>query len=100
MYKKIFLSMLFLLLFSSSAFTETRARFLFIGDIMTHQQQLDAAIYKGTYDFSPQFRRVKPLLEDAFLVGNLETTFSGTNKKLKYSGYPLFNVRFERRIKN
>ena len=98
--RKIFLLTILLLLCETfSATAETRARFLFIGDIMTHQQQLDAAIYKGkdktlkgTYDFSPQFRRVKKLLEDSFLVGNLETTFSGTGKKLKYSGYPLFNT--------
>ena len=98
--RKIFLLTILLLLCETfSAAAETRARFLFIGDIMTHQQQLDAAIYKGkdktlkgTYDFSPQFRRVKKLLEDSFLVGNLETTFSGTGKKLKYSGYPLFNT--------
>ena len=96
---KKFLAFIFLLLSVSTADAAERARFIFIGDIMTHQQQLDAAIYKGndkelkgTYDFSPQFRRVKPLLENSFLVGNLETTFSGTNKKLKYSGYPLFNT--------
>ena len=63
----------------SNAFAETRARFIFIGDIMVHDQQLDAAKKKdGTYDFSPSFRRVKPLLQDSFLVGNLETVFAGT----------------------
>ena len=72
---------------------ETRARFIFIGDIMVHDQQLDAAKRKGgTYDFSPSFRRIKPLLKDAFLVGNLETVFAGTGKKLKYAGFPLFNT--------
>ena len=78
---------------------ETKARFIFIGDIMVHQQQLDAALYKGkdksrkgTYDFNPQFRRIKLLIEDSFLVGNLETVFAGTGKRLHYSGYPLFNT--------
>ncbi|MBQ7559341.1 MAG: CapA family protein [Synergistaceae bacterium] len=96
---KKFLACIFIFLFTSASGAETRARFLFIGDIMTHQQQLDAARYKGkdkeligTYDFSPQFRRVKPLIENAFLVGNLETTFSGTGKKLKYAGFPMFNT--------
>ena len=96
--RKIFLCLaVFMLALPAGA--DTEARFIFIGDIMTHQQQLDAARYKGkdkemigTYDFSPQFRRVKPLLEDAFLVGNLETTFSGTGKRLKYAGYPMFNT--------
>ncbi len=97
--KKNFLAFLFIFLLASTVRAETRARFLFIGDIMTHQQQLDAARYKGkekeligTYDFSPQFHRVKPLIKDAFLVGNLETTFSGTGKKLRYAGFPMFNT--------
>ena len=60
------------LMLCGGASAETRARFLFIGDIMVHDQQLDAARKKdGTYDFSPSFRRVKPLFEGAFLVGNL-----------------------------
>ena len=84
---------LMLLLFCGCSFAETRARFLFIGDIMIHDQQLDAARLKdGTYNFSPSFRRVKPLLKDSFLVGNLETVFAGTGKKLRYAGFPLFNT--------
>lgn len=75
------------------ACAEMRARFLFIGDIMIHDQQLDAARLKdGTYNFSPSFRRVKPLLSDSFLVGNLETVFAGTGKKLRYAGFPFFNT--------
>ena len=82
-----------LIMICGCAYGETRGRFLFIGDIMIHDQQLDAAKRKdGTYDFSPSFRRVKPLLSDAFLVGNLETVFAGTGKKLRYAGFPLFNT--------
>lgn len=82
-----------LMMICSCAYGETRARFLFIGDIMIHDQQLDAAKRKdGTYDFSPSFRRVKPLLRDSFLVGNLETVFAGEGKKLRYAGFPLFNT--------
>ena len=82
-----------LLVFCNCAHSETKARFLFIGDIMVHDQQLDAAKLKdGSYDFSPSFRRVKPLLIDDFLVGNLETVFAGTGKKLKYAGFPFFNT--------
>ena len=76
----------------ASACAETRARFLFIGDIMVHDQQLDAARTKEGWDFSPSFRRIKPLFEDAFLVGNLETVFAGTGRKLKYAGFPFFNT--------
>ena len=91
---------LFLIIFLSLCFcvsseAETKARFVFIGDIMAHQQQLDAAFKKGTYDFSPQFRRIRPLIENSFLIGNLETTFSGTGekgRKLRYAGYPMFNT--------
>lgn len=82
-----------LMLICGCAYGDTRARFLFIGDIMIHDQQLDAAKRKdGTYDFSPSFRRVKPLLRDSFLVGNLETVFAGEGKKLRYAGFPLFNT--------
>ena len=95
--KKIFTVSLILLLFSVvTSYAETRARFLFIGDIMVHDQQLDAAKTGDTYDFSPSFRRIKPLFKDAFLVGNLETVFAGTvspsGKKLKYAGFPFFNT--------
>lgn len=82
-----------ILLNCSASFSETRARFLFIGDIMVHDQQLDAAKKKdGSYDFSPQFRRIKPIFENEFLIGNLETVFAGTGKKLKYAGFPFFNT--------
>ena len=91
MLKKFFLAAILIFL-ASMASAESRARFLFIGDIMAHQQQLDAANHKGVYDFSPQFRRVRPLIEDSFLVGNLETVFAGNEGKLKYSGYPMFNT--------
>ena len=100
--KKLFLSFLVIMCFVLPASSDEKIRMLFVGDIMTHQQQLDAAKYKGkdktkfnTYDFSNQFRRIKPIIEDSFLVGNLETVFAGTiqnNKKLNYSGYPLFNT--------
>ena len=89
--RKVFAVWLMLML-SGCAFAETRARFLFIGDIMVHDQQLDSAKTKDGYDFSPSFRRIKPLFHDAFLVGNLETVFAGTGKKLRYAGFPFFNT--------
>ncbi|MBQ9581626.1 MAG: CapA family protein [Synergistaceae bacterium] len=90
--RKIFLSLiLILILFNAAAAHAESARLLFIGDIMAHDQQLKAAKTKNNnYNFKPQFRRVKPLFENEFLVGNLETVFAGANKK--YSGYPLFNT--------
>ena len=88
--RKIFLSLILILILFNAAHAES-ARLLFIGDIMAHDQQLKAAKTKNNnYNFRPQFRRVKPLFEDEFTVGNLETVFAGANKK--YSGYPLFNT--------
>ncbi len=96
MFKKTavaFLALLLIFSVSRQARAE-RARALFIGDIMTHIQQLDAAEHKEKggrrWDFAPQFHRVKPLLADAFVIGNLETTFSG--EKRRYTGYPAFNT--------
>ena len=53
------LVMVIVLMLSGCACAETRARFLFIGDLMIHDQQLDAAKTKDGYDFSPSFRRIK-----------------------------------------
>ncbi|MBQ7543627.1 MAG: CapA family protein [Synergistaceae bacterium] len=93
--RKLFV-LFMLVMLCGNACAETRARFLFIGDIMVHDQQLDAARSGDTYNFAPSFRRIKPLLEDAFLVGNLETVFAGTvspaGKKMKYAGFPFFNT--------
>ena len=86
------LVMVIVLMLSGCVGAETRARFLFIGDLMIHDQQLDAAKTKDGYDFSPSFRRIKPLLHGEFLVGNLETVFAGTGKKLRYAGFPFFNT--------
>ena len=64
-------------------------RLLFMGDIMGHMPQVNAARQSdGSYDFSPVFRYVRPLIERADLaVANLETTLS---KEPPYSGYPRF----------
>ena len=93
--KKTFAAALCLtaLLLSVDPARAERARILFIGDIMAHKQQLEAAERgsgkEKTWDFAPQFKRVKPYLENAFVVGNLETTFAGPKN---YTGYPQFNT--------
>ena len=70
---------------------EPRARVIFIGDIMAHKEQIEGARRAGgSWDFRPQFRRVKPLFEDALVVGNLETVFAGA--KSGFAGYPSFNA--------
>jgi len=69
------------------------ALLLATGDIMVHSPQLpgyyDARTRK--YDFTPWFRKVKPLLQQGdWVIGNLETPIAGAD--LKYTGYPRFNA--------
>jgi poly-gamma-glutamate synthesis protein (capsule biosynthesis protein) len=91
--KKLFaavLSALCALFFAWDAGASERVRLIFIGDIMAHVEQLEAAKRGESWDFAPQFRRVKPLLEGAFVTGNFETVMAG--EKSKYTGYPMFNT--------
>lgn len=87
--------LLLVLLFVRACFAEEpaepRARVIFIGDIMTHKEQIEGARRAGgSWDFRPQFRRVKPLFRNALVVGNLETVFAGA--KSGFAGYPSFNA--------
>lgn len=81
-----------LFIFSTEAGgAEVRARLLFVGDIMAHKEQLEAAERsEGSWDFVPQFKRVKPLFQHSLNIGNLETVFAG--KKPGFAGYPSFNT--------
>lgn len=65
-------------------------RLLFVGDLMQHQAQIDAARRpEGGYDYSSCFRQVRHELERAdLLVGNLEVTLGGK----PYRGYPAFSA--------
>jgi poly-gamma-glutamate synthesis protein (capsule biosynthesis protein) len=65
-------------------------RVAFIGDIMAHSEQLEAASGDKGWNFAPQFRRVLPLFRGALVVGNLETVFAGEDPG--YAGYPMFNT--------
>jgi poly-gamma-glutamate synthesis protein (capsule biosynthesis protein) len=76
---------------------EQRVRAVFVGDIMVHEQQLNAAKTTAgsgknrivSWDFRPQFERAAFLFSGADLVvGNLETTLSGPARG--YTGYPAF----------
>lgn len=63
---------------------------LFLGDIMQHQLQIESAYNPATlkYDFSSQFKYVKPVFEKSdIVIGNLEVTFGGP----PYTGYPKFS---------
>lgn len=72
---------------------EQRVTLMAVGDIMVHQEQLEAAWdgKRKTYDFAPFFAKVTPLFREAdWVVGNLETTLSGS--AARYTGYPQFNT--------
>ncbi len=77
---------------AASRFPEQRLSLMAVGDIMMHQEQLDAAWNPATkkYDFHSFFTNVVPLFQEAdWVIGNLETTMSGS--AAGYSGYPMFN---------
>lgn len=61
------------------------------GDIMCHNTQFADAKTSNGYDFSYVFEDVKKYIQTADVaVGNLETTFTGS--QAGYSGYPTFNT--------
>lgn len=63
---------------------------LFVGDLMQHQAQIDAALRPdGSYDYSHCFSLVKERIGRADLaIGNLEVTLGGE----PYRGYPQFSA--------
>jgi poly-gamma-glutamate capsule biosynthesis protein CapA/YwtB (metallophosphatase superfamily) len=74
---------------TESAPTKT-LKLLFVGDIMGHGPQIKSAYDDATktYNYSPCFQYVKPIIEQADLaIGNLEVTLPG---KKPYTGYPMF----------
>lgn len=65
-----------------------RTNLLFAGDIMQHQNQLDAArTTEGTYSYSGYYRHIHSIVKAADIaVANLETPIGRSN----FSGYPSF----------
>lgn len=70
-------------------------KMIFLGDIMQHQTQLEAALKPGGnkdssshYDYSQYFMHLKENFKKAHIIAaNIETTFAPP----PYSGYPAFN---------
>ncbi|NDW11420.1 CapA family protein [Bacteroides sp. 214] len=61
---------------------------LFVGDIMQHQAQIDAARVGQSYNYLECFRYVKEEISEADIaIGNLEVTLGGK----PYRGYPSFS---------
>jgi poly-gamma-glutamate capsule biosynthesis protein CapA/YwtB (metallophosphatase superfamily) len=69
----------------------SRLSLLFIGDIMQHDSQINAAYDPSTghYNYEECFRYMRPLFESVDLtIGNLELTLGGA----PYKGYPQFSA--------
>ncbi len=66
-------------------------KLLFVGDIMTHDAQINGALVDGKdtcYNFLPPFQYIKDYISSADIAfGNLETTLGGK----PYRGYPMFS---------
>ena len=78
---------------SAPAPKDTTINMAVVGDIMAHESNFKDAYdaTNKTYDFSYVFEQVKKYLTSADItVGNLETTFAGS--EAGYSGYPNFNT--------
>lgn len=75
---------------SGILFGYDQAELLFVGDMMQHDSQRDAARRAdGRYDFSDCYTAVKPWMDMAdYCVCNLETPVS----RPPYAGYPCFNA--------
>lgn len=79
-----------ILLYSVTLSAQERITLLFVGDLMQHQAQIDAArTSDGKYDYSPYFSLVKEQISRADLaIANLEVTLGGK----PYRGYPTFSA--------
>ena len=78
------------LLYSVTLSSQERITLLFVGDLMQHQAQIDAArTPDGKYDYSSCFALVKEQISHADIaIGNLEVTLGGK----PYRGYPTFSA--------
>ncbi len=90
---RLFMLKLFVLfahLLHAQAGDTTQAHLVFVGDVMGHDPQIEAAYFTdlGGYDYNHVFQYVKPTVEKAdYAVANLEVTLAGK----PYKGYPQFS---------
>jgi len=84
-----------LILMASNTFGQPTSKtdtlsLLFIGDIMGHDSQINAAFNKELdgYDYNGVFEKIKPILQKPdFAIANLEVTLAGP----PFKGYPQFS---------
>jgi poly-gamma-glutamate synthesis protein (capsule biosynthesis protein) len=67
---------------------EQKVSFLFAGDAMQHQSQINTAKTKDGFDYTECFRQITDMIEADIAVVNLEVTLAGK----PYRGYPLFSA--------
>jgi len=68
---------------------QERVTLLFVGDLMQHDAQIEAARTSDGYDYSDCFKHVKNEIAKADIaIGNLEVTMGGK----PYRGYPSFSA--------
>ncbi|WP_321332707.1 CapA family protein [uncultured Bacteroides sp.] len=73
----------------SDSIVSSKITLLFVGDLMQHQGQIEAARTASGYDYSECFKLVKEEISKADVaIGNLEVTLGGE----PYSGYPQFSA--------
>lgn len=74
----------------TAIFIPQKLTLLFVGDLMQHQDQINAAyLPDGRYDYSECFKYVKEEISKADIaIANLEVTLAGA----PYKGYPLFSA--------
>ncbi len=74
---------------SQPEFTPDTLTLMFIGDVMSHSPQVDAArLEDGTYDYAPCYRFLAPYIASADLsIANMEVPLAGA----PYTGYPQFS---------
>lgn len=87
----VYLSLLMCLAHLINAQDTARISLLFLGDIMQHETQLNAAYNSktGKHDYTECFQFLKPYFQSVDLtIGNLELTLAGK----PYTGYPQFSA--------
>jgi len=84
-------SFLFLTL-AFSGFSQEKLSFVFVGDVMQHDGQIEAAYNKafgGGYEYDDGFKFIKPIINEYdFKIANLEVTLAGK----PFKGYPQFSA--------
>jgi len=87
----LFNSIVFVLISFSGLSQENELSFMFVGDVMQHDGQIQAAYNKttNTYSYDDGFKFIKPIINEYDIkLANLEVTLAGK----PYKGYPQFSA--------